>query len=226
MKHLPAILFIAAAVAVLQANLSTVGWSIPCDAEAVTADLIGRAHAKTLTEAQRKAHEYIFLLAKSPRYYYDAEAVKEQQTKSTVARAAYGWKPASPERIAQEAEAERAVQRDLEFPVPELLVPRVNADWEPAGTVRVVADASNNLVAVTAADKRQYSLDAQREEFRLRQQQNQFTLRAIQKAKAAGDDVPALVARVAVLEDALVALLGNPAAGQVTGQVAGQVEKK
>jgi hypothetical protein len=51
-------------------------------------------------------------------------------------------------------------------------------------------------------------------------------MRAIQKAKAAGDDVPALVARVAVLEDALVALLGNPAAGQVTGQVAGQVEKK
>ena len=38
-----------------------------------------------------KAHEYIFLLAKSPRYYYDAEAVKEQQTESTVARAAYGW---------------------------------------------------------------------------------------------------------------------------------------
>ena len=38
-----------------------------------------------------KAHEYIFLLAKSPRYYYDADAVKEQQTESTVARAAYGW---------------------------------------------------------------------------------------------------------------------------------------
>ena len=60
MKQLPAILFIAAAVAVLQANLSTVGWSIPCDAEAVTADLIGRAHAKTLTEAQRKAKDDIF----------------------------------------------------------------------------------------------------------------------------------------------------------------------
>ena len=50
----------AGAVAVLQANLSTVGWSIPCDAEAVTADLIGRAHAKTLTEAQRKAKDDIF----------------------------------------------------------------------------------------------------------------------------------------------------------------------
>ncbi len=34
------------------------------------------------------------------------------------------------------------------------------------------------------------------------------------------------IRNVAVLEDALVALLGNPAAGQVTGQVAGQVEKK
>ena len=38
-----------------------------------------------------KAHEYIFLLSKSARYYYDASAVKEQQTESTVARSAYGW---------------------------------------------------------------------------------------------------------------------------------------
>ncbi len=38
-----------------------------------------------------KSHEYIFLLSKSARYYYDAEAVKEKQTESTVARAAYGW---------------------------------------------------------------------------------------------------------------------------------------
>lgn len=46
---------------------------------------------ESVTDRCTKAHEYIFLLAKSPRYYYDAEAVKEQQTESTVARAAYGW---------------------------------------------------------------------------------------------------------------------------------------
>ena len=46
---------------------------------------------ESVTDRCTKAHEYIFLLAKSPRYYYDADAVKEQQTESTVARAAYGW---------------------------------------------------------------------------------------------------------------------------------------
>ena len=46
---------------------------------------------ESVTDRCTKAHEYIFLLAKSPRYYYDAEAVKEKQTESTVARAAYGW---------------------------------------------------------------------------------------------------------------------------------------
>ena len=33
-----------------------------------------------------KAHEYIFLLAKSPRYYYDAEAIKEDVAESQVGR--------------------------------------------------------------------------------------------------------------------------------------------
>jgi DNA modification methylase len=33
-----------------------------------------------------KAHEYIFLLSKSPRYYYDAEAVKEPAAESSIQR--------------------------------------------------------------------------------------------------------------------------------------------
>ena len=37
------------------------------------------------------SHEYIFLLAKSARYFWDAEAVKEPQTNSTIERANYGW---------------------------------------------------------------------------------------------------------------------------------------
>lgn len=35
-----------------------------------------------------RAHEYLFMLTKSPRYYYDAEAIKESQTESTKKRLA------------------------------------------------------------------------------------------------------------------------------------------
>ena len=37
------------------------------------------------------AYEHIIMLTKSARYYWDAEAVKEQQTESTIERAQYGW---------------------------------------------------------------------------------------------------------------------------------------
>lgn len=38
-----------------------------------------------------KSHEYIFLLTKSARYYYDAEAVKEPVSEVSLKRAEYGW---------------------------------------------------------------------------------------------------------------------------------------
>jgi len=41
---------------------------------------------ESVTDRPTKAHEYIFLLTKSPHYFYDAEAVKEQVTPSTMAR--------------------------------------------------------------------------------------------------------------------------------------------
>jgi hypothetical protein len=37
-----------------------------------------------VTDRPTKAHEYVFLLTKSPRYFFDQEAVKEQKAKSTV----------------------------------------------------------------------------------------------------------------------------------------------
>jgi DNA modification methylase len=46
---------------------------------------------ESVTDRPTKAHEYIFLLSKSPTYFYDAEAIKEQTTESTAERAAYGW---------------------------------------------------------------------------------------------------------------------------------------
>jgi len=41
---------------------------------------------ESVTDRCTKAHEYIFLLAKSPRYYYDAEAIKEDVAESQVGR--------------------------------------------------------------------------------------------------------------------------------------------
>lgn len=46
---------------------------------------------ESVTDRPTKAHEYVFLLAKQERYYYDAEAIKEPQTQSSIERAAYGW---------------------------------------------------------------------------------------------------------------------------------------
>ena len=41
---------------------------------------------ESVTDRCTKAHEYIFLLSKSERYYYDAEAIAEPVTFSTIAR--------------------------------------------------------------------------------------------------------------------------------------------
>jgi DNA modification methylase len=38
-----------------------------------------------------KAHEYIFLLSKSARYFFDAEAIKVPASQATLARNAYGF---------------------------------------------------------------------------------------------------------------------------------------
>jgi DNA modification methylase len=41
---------------------------------------------ESVTDRPTKAHEYVFLLTKRPRYYWDAEAVKEPVAESTVGR--------------------------------------------------------------------------------------------------------------------------------------------
>lgn len=46
---------------------------------------------ESVTDRCTKAHEYIFLLSKSPKYYYDHEAIKEPQSDSTKERSRYGW---------------------------------------------------------------------------------------------------------------------------------------
>jgi hypothetical protein len=42
---------------------------------------------ESVTDRPTKAHEYLFLLSKSPRYYYDADAIREGPTSATGTRA-------------------------------------------------------------------------------------------------------------------------------------------
>jgi DNA modification methylase len=46
---------------------------------------------ESVTDRCTKAHEYVFLLTKSPRYYYDNVAVKEPVSEVSLKRAEYGW---------------------------------------------------------------------------------------------------------------------------------------
>ena len=45
---------------------------------------------ESVTDRPTKAHEYLFLLAKSEKYYYDADAIREPNTEGTLLRLASG----------------------------------------------------------------------------------------------------------------------------------------
>lgn len=46
---------------------------------------------ESVTDRPTKSHEYIFLLSKSGRYYYDSDSIREPQTESSFGRSKYGW---------------------------------------------------------------------------------------------------------------------------------------
>lgn len=46
---------------------------------------------ESVTDRCTKAHEYIFLLSKSPRYYFDYEAIQEEACISSIKRIKYGF---------------------------------------------------------------------------------------------------------------------------------------
>lgn len=46
---------------------------------------------ESVTDRPTHAHEYVFLLTKSARYFYDAAAIAEPVTQSSIDRAQYGW---------------------------------------------------------------------------------------------------------------------------------------
>ena len=48
---------------------------------------------ESVTDRCTKSHEYIFLLSKSQKYFYDADAIKEKSKDVSLARAKSGWNP-------------------------------------------------------------------------------------------------------------------------------------
>lgn len=55
---------------------------------------------ESVTDRCTKAHEYIFLLSKSPKYYFDAEAIREESSPSSIARAHLCGGTPSPKNLA------------------------------------------------------------------------------------------------------------------------------
>ena len=49
---------------------------------------------ESVTDRPTKSHEYVFLLSKSPRYYYDADAIREPHTSSVDPSKLVGWQEA------------------------------------------------------------------------------------------------------------------------------------
>ena len=47
---------------------------------------------ESVTDRPTKAHEYLFLLSKSPRYYYDADAIREEHAPGSIERIEAGFK--------------------------------------------------------------------------------------------------------------------------------------
>jgi len=72
---------------------------------------------ESVTDRCTKAHEYIFLLTKSARYYYDNEAVKEPNAPATVERAKYHW--CKPDTKAAQYQDMNGLNRNETYPMNE-----------------------------------------------------------------------------------------------------------
>ena len=64
------------------------GWYLRSD---IIWDKSGNVFPESVKDRCTKSHEYIFMLAKSQKYYFDAEAIKEPVAESSLKRAQYGW---------------------------------------------------------------------------------------------------------------------------------------
>jgi DNA modification methylase len=72
---------------------------------------------ESVTDRCTKSHEYIFLLTKSAKYFYDAEAVKEPNAPATVERAKYHW--CKPDTKAAQYQDMNGLNRNETYPMNE-----------------------------------------------------------------------------------------------------------
>lgn len=64
------------------------GWYLRQD---IIWDKSGNAMPESVTDRCTKAHEYVFLLSKSPKYLFNYDAIKEPVKEVSLKRAQYGW---------------------------------------------------------------------------------------------------------------------------------------
>lgn len=76
---------------------------------------------ESVTDRPTKAHEQVFLFSKGPRYFYDAEAVRENVTGGTHAKGARGAPPKALSKAAAHEDARAGVENNASF---------VEATWE------------------------------------------------------------------------------------------------
>jgi DNA modification methylase len=70
---------------------------------------------ESVTDRPTKSHEYLFLLSKSPRYYFDNDAIREDYKADALWRYQYGFNPGTP---ANSATKNPAVGRERSEPNP------------------------------------------------------------------------------------------------------------
>ena len=64
------------------------GWYLRSD---IIWDKSGNVFPESVKDRCTKSHEYVFMLAKSKRDYFDADSIKEPIAASSMKRAQYGW---------------------------------------------------------------------------------------------------------------------------------------
>jgi DNA modification methylase len=70
---------------------------------------------ESVTDRPTKSHEYVFLLTKSARYFYDVDAVREPISESTVSRNKYAWKGHMGRHVPTEERGARNVESHAEL---------------------------------------------------------------------------------------------------------------
>ena len=85
-------------------------------------DYRGSVMPESVTDRPTKSHEYLFLLTKSPRYYYDADAVREPHKAASLERVK---KPLSVKKLDKSRNELSGLQWDGS--------PAVASRWTPAG---------------------------------------------------------------------------------------------